>query len=45
MCVFWLWWCWERVGGLGQGLRGWGGVMTVCVVSLDSWCTLSTSAS
>ena len=26
------------VGGLGQGLRGWGGVMSVCVVSLDSPC-------
>ena len=24
------------MGGLGQGLGGWGGVMSVCVVSLDS---------
>ena len=24
----------EWVGGLGQGLGGWGGVMYVCVVSL-----------
>ena len=34
--VFWLrWcgWCWGRVGGLGQGLGGWGGVMFVCVES------------
>ena len=28
----------EWVGGLGQGLGGWGGVMYVCVVSLDSLC-------
>ena len=28
----------EWVGGLGQGLGGWGGVMSVCVVSLDSLC-------
>ena len=29
--VFWLRWCWGRVGGrLGpQDLRGWGGVMSV----------------
>ena len=27
---------WE--GGLGQGLGRWGGVMSVCVVSLDSLC-------
>ena len=26
------------VGGLGQGLGGWGGVMSVCVVSLDYLC-------
>ena len=26
------------VGSLGQGLGGWGGVMSVCVVSLDSLC-------
>ena len=26
------------MGGLGQGLGGWGGVMSVCVVSLDSLC-------
>ena len=26
----------EWVGGLGQGLGGWCGVMSVCVVSLDS---------
>ena len=26
----------EWVGGLGQRLGGWGGVMSVCVVSLDS---------
>ena len=25
--VFWLWWWW--VGGLDQGLEGWGGVMSV----------------
>ena len=31
--VFWLW-----VGALSQGLGGWGGVMSVCVVSLDSLC-------
>ena len=28
----------EWVGGLGQGLGGWSGVMSVCVVSLDSLC-------
>ena len=28
----------EWVGGLCQGLGGWGGVMSVCVVSLDSLC-------
>ena len=28
----------EWVCGLGQGLGGWGGVMSVCVVSLDSLC-------
>ena len=28
----------EWVGGLGQGLGGWGGVMSVCVVSRDSLC-------
>ena len=27
-----------RVGGLVQSLGGWGGVMYVCVVSLDSLC-------
>ena len=26
------------MGGLGQGLGEWGGVMSVCVVSLDSLC-------
>ena len=26
----------EWVGGLGQGLGGWSGVMPVCVVSLES---------
>ena len=26
--VFWLWWC-RWVGGLDQGLDGWGGVMFV----------------
>ena len=26
------------MGRLGQGLEGWGGVMSVCVVSLDSLC-------
>ena len=39
--VFWLRWCWGRVdggGGLGQGLGGWGNVMSVCVVSLDYLC-------
>ena len=38
--VFWLWWwCWRIVcGRLGQGLGGWGGVMSGCVVSLDSLC-------
>ena len=42
--VFWLRWCGvvgvggEWVGGLGQGLRGLGGVVPVCVVSLDSLC-------
>ena len=28
----------EWVGGLDQCLGGWGGVMSVCVVSLDSLC-------
>ena len=28
----------ELVGGLDQGLGGWGGVMSVCVVSLDYLC-------
>ena len=28
----------EWVGGLGQDLGGWGGVMSVCVVSLDYLC-------
>ena len=28
----------EWVRGLGHGLGGWGGVMSVCVVSLDSLC-------
>ena len=28
----------EWVGGLGQGLGGWGGFKSVCVVSLDSLC-------
>ena len=28
----------EWVGGLGQGLGRWGGVMSVCVVSLDCLC-------
>ena len=28
----------ERVGGFGQGLGGCGGVMSVCVVSLDYLC-------
>ena len=28
----------EWVGELGQGLEGWGGVMSVCVVSLDYLC-------
>ena len=28
----------EWVGGLGQGLGGWGVVMFVCVVNLDSLC-------
>ena len=40
--VFWLWWCgwcWGRVGGwLGPGSRRVGGVMSVCVVSLESLC-------
>ena len=26
------------MGGLDQGLGGWGGVMSVCVVSLDYLC-------
>ena len=26
------------MGGLGQGLGGWGGVMSVCVVNLDYLC-------
>ena len=30
--------CGEWVGGLDQGLMGWGGVMSVLVVSLDSLC-------
>ena len=28
----------EWVGGVCQGLGEWGGVMSVCVVSLDSLC-------
>ena len=28
----------EWVGGLGKGLGGWGGVMYVCVMSLDYLC-------
>ena len=28
----------EWVGGLGQGMGGWCGVMSVCVVSLDYLC-------
>ena len=40
--VFWLrWcgWCMWRVGrGLGPGSGEWGGVMSVCVVSLDYLC-------
>ena len=33
--AFWLWWCgW----GVGRGLGGVGGVMSVCVVSLDYLC-------
>ena len=28
----------EWVGGLSHGLGGWGVVMSVCVVSLDSLC-------
>ena len=36
-CDMCLWW-YEWVGGCGQGLGGWGGVMSVCVVSLDSLC-------
>ena len=40
--VFWLWCSWwclgEWVGGLVQGLGGWGVVLSVCVVSLDSLC-------
>ena len=28
----------EWVGGLGQGLGRWGGVKSMCVVSLDSLC-------
>ena len=28
----------ECGGGFGQGLGGWGGVISVCVVSLDSLC-------
>ena len=41
--VFWLWWCgwcWGSgwVCSLSQGLGGWGGVMSVCVVSLDYLC-------
>ena len=28
----------EWVGGLDQGLEWWGGVMSVCVVSLDYLC-------
>ena len=37
--VFWLrwcgWYCGELVGGLGHGMGRWGGVTSVCVVSLD----------
>ena len=37
--VFWLWWCWWRVGGrFGPGSGRVGGVISVCVVSLDSLC-------
>ena len=40
--VFWLQWCgwyWGRVGGRFGPVSGrWGGVMPVCVVSLDSLC-------
>ena len=37
--VFALRWCrWGGIGGLDQGLEGWGGVMYVCVVSLDYLC-------
>ena len=38
--VFWLrcWFRGEWAGGLGQDLRGWRGVMSVCVVSLDYLC-------
>ena len=35
----WSGWCGvEWMGGLGQGLGGWCGVMYVCVVSLDYMC-------
>ena len=30
--------CGEWVWGLDQGLEGWGDVMSMCVVSLDSLC-------
>ena len=37
--VFGLWWCGCGMGsGLDQGLEGWGGGMSVSVVSLDSLC-------
>ena len=28
----------ELVGGLGQGLGGWGSVLSVCVVRMDYLC-------
>ena len=34
----WCGWCWEWVGGLGQGLGWRGGIMPMCVVSLDYLC-------
>ena len=35
----WCVWCWgELVGGLVQGLIGWGSGISVCVVSLDFFC-------
>ena len=35
----------EWVGGLGQGLGGWSGVMSVWVVILDSLCRLQVQVS